>query len=746
MTEKVSVAFVWHMHQPIYKNVETDEYLMPWVRLHAIKDYLNMLLLLEKFPDIKQTFNLVPSLIEQIEDYGFNGAKERHYKLTDLHVDELTDDDKKFIFDHFFDANYVNMIAPHPHYKVLYEKRFQQENISYDSFSDQEYSDILAWFNLAWFHSYWVEKNEELKRIYEKGCNYTLEDRKDILRIQKEIIRSIIPKYKEMYEKGQIEISTSPYYHPILPLLIDSSSAKRATPNIELPQKRIKFKDDAIDQTVKGIEKFKEIFGKAPDGIWPSEQAISPECLEVMSNLGIKWTITDEGVLAKTINKEFIRDFHGDLVDPFDLSKVYQVETDKNNIFVLFRNSVLADLIGFEYGNHSPDVAANDLYERIKNIQEKLQHSPEKHHIITIALDGENCWESYEKNGETFLTALYNMFIEDETIDITTISDFIKKVSSPTKLKTIHSGSWINRDYRIWIGDSTKNLAWNYLSKTRNDLLEVNKKDYPDELIQKAWQQIYVAEGSDWFWWYGEPNDSGQDDLFDLLFRTRLKNVYKILNLPIPLYLESSLDISVGRVSKTPRGIITPLINGEINSDNEWAKAGCIEISHTPMYQADRLLRRVCFGNDLDNMYFRLDLDPNVLEKSLSDIYTNEVLFYFYIPDYVKSLSPIRLRSKGVSSNSTQRFSYVYEIETTINQGHILPPILSESIDGNLWKIKMSHNLIYSYKSVLTMAIPFDDLELQKGQSVHFSIAMARSGILQEMLPQNNLLSIHRPI
>ena len=746
MTKKLSVAFVWHMHQPIYKDVETQEYLMPWVRLHAIKDYLNMLMILEKFPNIKQTFNLVPSLIEQIEDYSFNGAKERHYRLTESAISDLTDDDKNFILDHFFDANYVNMIMPHENYKKLHEKRFQQEKVSLNGFSDQEYSDILAWFNLAWFHSYWIENNDELKRIYKKGCNFTLKDRKNILEIQKEIIKSIIPKYKELYDKGQIEVSTSPYYHPILPVIIDSNSAKRSSANIELPENHIDFKEDAVEQIMMSIEKFKQIFGKAPEGIWPSEQAISPETLKIMANLGIKWTITDEGVLAKTIKKEFIRDFHGDIVDPFDLSKIYQIETGKNNIFILFRNSVLADLIGFEYGNHSPEVAANDLYERIKNIQEKLQVSPEKHHIVTIALDGENCWESYEKNGEIFLNALYELFCEDETLDITTIADFIKKINSPSKLKTIHSGSWINRNYRIWIGDPTKNLAWDYLLKTRKDLLEVDKNNYSPQILKNAWQEIYIAEGSDWFWWYGEPNDSGQDDLFDLLFRSRLKNVYKILNITAPSYLDVPLDISIGRPSRSPKGNIVPVINGEINSDEEWANAGCIEIAHGPMYQSDKFLRKMCFGNNDENMYFRLDIDQNIFEKSLNDVYTNEIYLYFFITDHLKTISPIRLRSKSNSSISTQKYSYAYEIEVVINHGHILPPILSESIDGNLWKIKMSHNLIYSHKSVLTMSVPFVDMDVRKGQNVHFAVAISRAGILQEILPQNNLLSIQRPL
>ena len=744
MAENLSVAFVWHMHQPIYKDYATGQYMMPWVRLHAIKDYLNMLLLLEEFPDINQTFNLVPSLLEQIIDYGEGRATEEYLRLSQLDAKDLNDSEKNFILDHFFDANFVNMIYPHEHYKKLHDKRFQQENIGINSFSDQEYSDIIAWFNLSWFHSYWFEKNTDLKNFYEKGCDFTLEDRKKIISIQNEIIRQIIPKYKELYKKGRIEISTSPYYHPILPLLINSDSAKRASIDVELPKTRIDFIEDAIEQTLNGIEKFKKIFGKAPDGMWPSEQAISPESLKIMADLGIKWTITDEGILAKTLGKEFIRDFQGEVVDPLDLSKIYQVETGENNIFILFRNSVFADLISFEYGNAEPEIAANDLYERIKNIQEKLLYSPEKHHVVTIAMDGENCWESYEDNGRKFLSTLYQLLSEDETLDITTVSDVIKKIQAPSILKNIHSGSWINRDFKLWIGEPTKNQAWEYLHKTRSDLIDFQKSDnYSVDKIKTAWEEIYISEGSDWFWWYGEPNDSGQDEVWDSLFRSHLKNVYKILDKPHPQYLDTFMDIS--KQSENPKGIISPSINSKVILETEWANAGCIEISQSPTYQTDKVLRRICFGCNENNLFFKLDINPYILEKSLNDIYTHEIYFYFLTANHFNKTSPVRLRSKSSNLYSNQKYYYSHEIEISINQGHILSPVLSEALDGNLWKIKMSNNLIYNYNSALVISVPFVDINASQGQDVHFTIALSRANILQEIIPSIRMISVKRP-
>jgi alpha-amylase/alpha-mannosidase (GH57 family) len=401
MDKKLAIAFVWHMHQPSYKDQITGEYIMPWVRLHAIKDYLDMLLILDEFPQMQQTFNLVPLLIEQLQDYALNEAHDLHSKLTISEVSDLTKKDKTYILDYFFDANYQNLIEPNEEYRILYDKRFNS-NFSIDDFSNQEFSDLMAWFNLAWFDPYWVEHNDELRNLIEKGKNYTLADRIKIIEMQRDIIKQIIPLYKKYWEEGKIEISTSPYYHPILPLLMNFESALISKPGIQLPETRSLFKNDAKEQILKSFEKFQEVFGQKPSGIWPSEQCISPEVMDLFLDMGIKWTIADEGVLSKTLNKEFVRNFRGINEDPFDICKAYSYEKNDNEVKIVFRDSVLANMINFEYGNHKPEEAANDLYERIKTIQSKLNSSPDSSHLLTIALDGENCWESYHKTAENF--------------------------------------------------------------------------------------------------------------------------------------------------------------------------------------------------------------------------------------------------------------------------------------------------------------------------------------------------------
>ncbi|MEI7474479.1 MAG: glycoside hydrolase family 57 protein [bacterium] len=739
--KELHVAFVWHMHQPPYKNIDTAEYLMPWVRLHAVKDYLDMVTILENYPKIKQTFNIVPSLLDQLNDYAFNGALDIHSRITVKAISDLTVDEKVFILEHFFDANYVNMVLPHEPYRKLYEKRHQLTDLFIDSFTDQEYSDIIAWFNLVWFDPCWISEDKELKALYEKGKDYSLKDRQRIIEIQRELIRKIIPKYKEMQDKGQIEITTSPYNHPILPLLIEMNSADRAIPTIQLPENTDTMLDDAKEQTSRSIKRYEELFGKKPQGIWLSEQCISPESIELISKMGFKWTITDEGNLSKTIEKEFIRDFHGDLVDPFDLCKAYNVKINDSEIKVLFRNSVLADLIGFEYGNHDPEAAANDLYERIKGIQSSLETSPEKHHIVTIALDGENCWESYYKDGRPFLDTLYRLMSEDETLNVTRVCDFVDKLESTTTLDTIHSGSWINRSFQLWIGDPTKNLAWDYLQKTRNDLVGFSKEKNIDKaLIDKAWDELYIAQGSDWFWWYGEPNDSGQDDLFDWLFRMHLQNVYRVLGKPDPEYLQIPLELFVGKPSKAPLGLLNPCINGEVTDENEWKNAGCIDIHQGPMYQSDKLLNRILFGFDKDNIYFRFELNKVDLAKSIVEIY-----LYSFIPEQLRPLSPCRIRNKGSTIFPSQRYGFANEIEIPFIENGIQPLILSESIEGGLWKVVIHNNIQYEYNSVLEIAIPFDDLGVEEKQEIQFVAMTSKSQILQQIIPHNKAITIKRP-
>ena len=403
MKKKLSIAFLWHMHQPVYQDTFEGPFYMPWVRLHAVKDYLDMLKLMDKFPKLKLNFNLSPTILYAFQKY-IDGYDDIHSIITSKPVEELTSDDKLFILNYFFDANYSSMIMKYKGYNELYKKRKSVSEVKIDEFSNQEYSDIMFWFNMAWVDPVWVNKYPKLKKLVKKNKGYTLEDRLLLLDIQKEIITKIIPSYKKYQDEGKIEISTNPLFHPILPLLMNVNVAKNSTAKYNLPDCNFNMQEDAKKQVEKSIELYEQLFGRKPNGMWPSELSVSSEVLDLFSEHGIKWTIADESTLSDSIKKEFIRDNRGNLEDPYDLSKVYTYKSNKSNdIKMFFRNASIANLIGFEYPSYDSVQAANDLYDRLKQIQDKLQTSPDDNHVVVIAMDGENSWENYVDDGTKFL-------------------------------------------------------------------------------------------------------------------------------------------------------------------------------------------------------------------------------------------------------------------------------------------------------------------------------------------------------
>src|SRR5574344_1836069 len=570
--KKLSIAFYWHMHQPVYKLNTGSDYLMPWVRLHAVKDYLDMLLIMDNFKELKLNFNLVPALLDALIEYG-DGAYDIHSRLTVSDIKDFSNDDKEYILNNFFDADYSSMIFPHEHYNELYQKRFANEQNNIADFSEQEYSDIMALFNLTWTDKIFVNMFPELKALFEKGKDYTLEDRIRISDIHKEIIKKIILKYKEYLEKGKIELTTSPYYHPILPILADTKISQKKLSVVDSTLASLDLSEDAKYQTKLALDRMEEIFGKRPKGVWPSEQAVCEKVLDMFKDLGVEWSISDEGVLTNSIDFEFVRDFRGYLEDPYFLVKTYKYGTEKSNIKMIFRDSVILNLISFEYANHESKTAAEDLYDRIKVMQNKLQTSPDDNHLLTIALDGENCWESYIQDGAEFLNKIYTLIENDETLETVLISDYLEKETHPKELHKIHSGSWINRNFQLWIGEPVKNLAWSYLKNVKEDFDKFVEENPTDENLDSAHNELMIAEGSDWFWWYGEPNNSGQDYIFDYLFREHLKNVYKNFRVQPPKYLDLPLISVFNKPSKFPKGTITPRITGlEEEEDTDW---GC---------------------------------------------------------------------------------------------------------------------------------------------------------------------------
>lgn len=745
--KKLSIAFYWHMHQPVYQlNVDGD-YLMPWVRLHAVKDYLDMALILNNFQNLKLNFNLVPILLDSLLDYADKGYHDIHSRFTVSGISELTNDDKQFILNNFFDANYSSMIFPHERYNNLYQKRFANEGANIEDFSDQEYADIMAWFNLAWIDPIYADMFPEIKTLLDKRQDFTLADRIQIIEVHRKIIKLIIPTYKDFWDKGKIEITTSPYYHPIIPILLDIESAQENLSIKDPSLADLNLKEDAKLQTEFALKRVEEIFGRKPKGIWPSEHCVSPETLELFKKLGVQWTISDEGVLTDSIDFEFVRDFKGYLEDPYFLMKTYKYKTKSSDIKMVFRDSVLPNLIGFEYANHDPKIAATDLYDRIKVIQNKLQSSPDENHLLTIAMDGENCWEDYTSDGIEFLNTIYSMIEEDESLETVLISDYLETEKHPKELKKIHSGSWINKSFQLWLGEPVKNLAWNYVKQVHNDLSNFINENPNNENIKLARRELMIAEGSDWFWWYGEPNDSGQDHIFDYLFREHLKNVYKYIGIKAPSYLDSPIISIFTKPFRYPRKTITPKIDGidEAGEDNdEWLNAGCINVPEGPILQDNKLFDKICYGSDENNFYLRIYLNSTFQDNYSTNPILHQMYIYMRNADRKQLQSPIRLINKTENLFPIMREKFHNELRISMMDNKLYPIRFTKAMQGELWTLNDTKDIRIEFQKVIDASIPFDCLDVKTGENLEFFFANANFGIKDTFIPQDSLLNVKR--
>ncbi|MFZ0391421.1 MAG: glycoside hydrolase family 57 protein, partial [Calditrichia bacterium] len=407
----LSIAILWHQHQPYYKN-NSGIYQMPWVRFHSTKDYLDLLLVLQEFPEVKQNYNLVPSLLLQIQDYAQNMAEDNIWVLTDKRADSLTIEDKKKILSHFFLANVNGMIKPAPRFYELYLKykqNLKNEPLEkkVDAFSTDEYRDLQVWYNLCWI-GLESRKREPLARLFKKGRNFTEKDKQVLLKESRRIMGDIVPAFRKMWDEGQIELSTTPFYHPILPLLCDNYIARTASPSLPLPQHRFSSPEDAEAQVVNGLNYFAGLFGRRPDGMWPSEGSVSLQALEIIARQGLKWVATDEGILSHTLKQSF-RQEH--------IYQPYLLDTGRNQINILFRDHYLSDAIGFVYSNWPADRAVNDFMNRLHAIRnllvERYGEKQMSRFVVPVILDGENCWEYYKDDGKPFLRGLYQSFSED---------------------------------------------------------------------------------------------------------------------------------------------------------------------------------------------------------------------------------------------------------------------------------------------------------------------------------------------
>ncbi len=609
------VAFLWHMHQPYYEDLVTREHILPWVRLHALKDYFGMVALLREFPAVRMTFNLVPSLLVQLEAFAGDRAHDRYLEVGMKPAADLTGTDVTFILENFFHAHRPRMIDVYPRYAELLARRGSQlrgaDNLAaaVRRFGVDDLRDLQVWQKLAWLDPFYLDGDERVRRLIAKQRHFDESDKRVLREVELELLNKVIPEYRAASERRQIEISTSPFYHPILPLLCDTDIYRRTHPMSKMPKHRFQRSEDAFDQLARAVAYHERLFGARPTGLWPSEGSVSDAMVPLAVKAGFRWMATDELILARTLGTGFNRDGRGQIDQPHRLYTPYTVETGGSRISCLFRDHALSDLIGFSYAGWPTEAAADDFVGRLAEAGRRFASATGQDATIPIILDGENAWEHFEGGGRPFLRALYGRLSAHPELHTVTMAEASAR-PGPT-LSTIFPGSWIDANFYIWIGHGDDQKAWSQLAEARAAL---DTATGDAATLDRAREEIYIAEGSDWCWWYGDDHSSDHDLAFDELFRRHLRNVYRLIGQGVPdeLFVSNVSSGALASAEAAPTGLITPTLDGEESSYFEWMGAGHFDVEFTvgAMHQAERqayLLTDLQFGFGPETLYVRLD-------------------------------------------------------------------------------------------------------------------------------------------
>jgi alpha-amylase/alpha-mannosidase (GH57 family) len=606
------LILLWHQHQPFYKDLVTGEYRLPWVRLHALKDYYGMVKLLDEFPNVHQNFNLVPSLVTQIQDYVSGTAQDPFLKVASQPAKDLTQKERQFALQYLFQANHANVIGRYPRYRELLE-RFREHGYSAEKankyFETQHFTDLQVLSQIAWFDEFFLE-DKDIAGLVRKERNYSLEDQTFVIKRERELLGKVLPAYADAAKKGSIEISATPFYHPILPLVCDTNAGAASSPGLPLPQNRFRHPEDAREQLVRALDFHQQVFGVRPQGVWPSEGSVSAEALTLAHSLGIKWMATDEGVLGRSTGVFFQRDGNGRL--PLHLAErlynIHRYENGDTAMHMVFRDHTISDLIGFVYSGMDPGDAARHLLRNVKEAAQPVL-AQGRDAVVSVILDGENAWEYYPKSGREFLRRFYDALQRESGLEAVTVSEAIARHRNVSPLKSLVPGSWINANFNVWIGAPEDNRAWDYLHHAR-EFYAQHAAGATEAQRKLAFEEILIAEGSDWNWWYGPEHHSANDRDFDELYRKHLSNIYQALGAVPPDYLSQPITGGEVRPAFTPQtAYIHPRITGDKIRYFEWMGAAIFTADQRAgaMHGKQFLLDSVYAGIDSTFVYGRLD-------------------------------------------------------------------------------------------------------------------------------------------
>jgi alpha-amylase/alpha-mannosidase (GH57 family) len=626
----INLMILWHMHQPQYRDPSTGRYVLPWTRLHATKDYWGMVRVLEEFPSVHATFNMVPSLGMQLEEYASGKFDEPWFDAAFAPAESLTEDQKQEILLRAFQLNRERLMARWPRYIELAD-RVESQGVerSASVLGLRDWRDLQFLSQLAWMDEEYLANDVDVSRLSAKGSDYTEKDKTVLRAKQLELLARVLPEYRKSAGRGQIEISATPFYHPILPLLCDSDIARISNPGTPLPVPAFRYPEDAREQLRRAREYHKRVFGQAPQGLWPSEGSVSNAALGIAAELGFTWAATDEGVLGRTLDIGFGRDGDGVPDHARQLYAPWRMSVGGREMVCFFRDHYLSDLVGFVYTRMDSVEAAADLHRRLRAIGERIS-SP---HPLTVSLilDGENAWEYYPENGRRFLREFYGRIERDSDICALTASEAVAAATAEggiARHEGIFPASWISANFDVWIGDREDVAGWQLLREARAYYTEraadhaVGANHAPtDAQLATAYESLLTAEGSDWFWWYGPEHSSANDAEFDAMFRKLLTTVYCELGGQAPDELAEPIKrFASPAVATPPLEYLRVRVDGRESSYFEWLGSG--------LYSADRrggsmhgrvpLLHELRYGFDEDTVFARVDAFPEAADEMLN--------------------------------------------------------------------------------------------------------------------------------
>jgi alpha-amylase/alpha-mannosidase (GH57 family) len=727
------------MHQPLYKDTETGAYALPWVRLHAVKDYVHIARLIADYPNVHQTINVVPSLAEQLQEYGRGEAQDLAQAISARLAagEPPSDEDRHAMFENFFSIHWDRFIRPNPRYWQLAQLR-ETARPDVGLFSEQYWLDLAVWFNLAWIDPSLRQADLDLRRLESKGRDFAPADLAVVLAAHRELCAQVVPIYRELADRGQLELTTSPFYHPILPLLIDAHAAREASPYLPLPHVGFAHPGDAATQVELALGFHRQTFGRAPSGMWPSEGAVSQATIDLLARYpNIRWIATDEHLLARARSQGFERDGYGNLRDPRPLYQPYR--PSGSGPLVFFRDQVLSDRVGFVYQHWDSRDAANDLVERLLQAQRALgDEGGAVPPIVSIVLDGENCWEHYPNNGDDFLRCLFDRLSRETALRPVTPGEYVSRYlpnrDAAQSLARIPAGSWIGGNLETWIGEPDQNRAWEFLALARHRLVEWERDGRPadPERRRRAWYALRVAEGSDWFWWYYSHNRVGGEATFDRQFRIQLANVYRAIGDEVPDWLDRPVAGQPPPRRRHVTGPIHPDLTGQPEASSAWDGAGYVEPegSTGAMQVGSRAFRRLYYGYDGESIFIRIELASSA-DGQLS----------VFLGDGSGDAPTTTVASELAYAAASAEMWRDYPWRIDVPTGRAVE-FWRRRPDGS-WEGSPTATGQAANSGVVELAVPRAELGVAAGAAVRLRSALSRDGVIAEAIPTARPIVFH---